>query len=125
MAAQLRPLKGREVLRKLRKAGFEIVRIEGSAYYLRNPQPRRLTSVHGNRDIPLGTLRAIVIEQAGLSPEEFNDLYFRSLKTVQTGCEAGQLETRKLGTAKALVVSQKRLLNGAKRLNDWNGIRIW
>jgi predicted RNA binding protein YcfA (HicA-like mRNA interferase family) len=29
MAAQLRPLKGREVLRKLRKAGFEIVRIKG------------------------------------------------------------------------------------------------
>jgi predicted RNA binding protein YcfA (HicA-like mRNA interferase family) len=27
MAAQLRPMKGREVLRKLRKAGFEIVRI--------------------------------------------------------------------------------------------------
>ena len=34
MAAQLRPLKGREVLRKLRKAGFEIVRVKGSAYYL-------------------------------------------------------------------------------------------
>ena len=28
MAAQLRPLKGREVLRKLRKAGFEIVRTQ-------------------------------------------------------------------------------------------------
>ena len=76
MAAQLRPLKGREVLRKLRKAGFEIIRIKGSAYYLRNPQTSRLTSVHvhGNRDIPLGTLRAIVIEQAGLSPEQFNEL---------------------------------------------------
>jgi predicted RNA binding protein YcfA (HicA-like mRNA interferase family) len=68
MAAQLRPLKGREVLRKLRKAGFEIVRIKGSAYYLRNPRTGRLTSVHvhGNRDIP--TLRAIVIDQAGLTP---------------------------------------------------------
>ena len=56
MAAQLRPLKGREVLRKLRKAGFEIVRIKGSAYYLRNPRTGRPTSVHvhGNRDIPLG-----------------------------------------------------------------------
>ena len=75
MAAQLRPLKGREVLRKLRKAGFEIVRIKGSAY-LKNPRTGRLTSVHvhGNRDIPLGTLRAIVIEQAGLSPEQFNEL---------------------------------------------------
>jgi len=44
------------------------VRIKGSAYYLSNPRTGRLTSVHvhGNRDIPLGTLRAIVIEQAGL-----------------------------------------------------------
>ena len=76
MAAQLRPMKGREVLRKLRKAGFEIVRIKGSAHYLRNLRTGRLTSVHvhGNSDIPLGTLRAIVIEQAGLSPEEFNEL---------------------------------------------------
>jgi hypothetical protein len=30
--------------------------------------------IHRNQDIPLGTLRAIVIEQAGLSPEEFNEL---------------------------------------------------
>jgi len=69
-------MKGREVLRKLKKVGFEIVRIKGSAHYLRNPRTGRLTSVHvhGNSDIPLGTLRAIVIEQAGLSPEEFNEL---------------------------------------------------
>ncbi|HEY3303726.1 MAG TPA: type II toxin-antitoxin system HicA family toxin [Candidatus Binatia bacterium] len=76
MAARLRPTKGREVLRKLKKAGFEIIRIKGSAYYLRHPQTGRLTSVHvhGNSDIPLGTLRAIVIEQAGLSIEEFDEL---------------------------------------------------
>ena len=56
MAAQLRPLNGREVIRKLRKAGFEIVRVKGSAHYLRNPRTGRLTSVHvhGNHDIPLG-----------------------------------------------------------------------
>ena len=76
MAAPLRPLKGREVLRKLKKAGFEVVRIKGSAYYLKHPRTGRFTSVHihGNQDIPLGTLRAIVIEQAGLTSEEFNDL---------------------------------------------------
>ena len=76
MAAQLRPIKGREVLRKLKKAGFEVIRIKGSAHYLRHRRTGKLTSVHihGNRDIPLGTLRAIVIEQAGLSPEEFNEL---------------------------------------------------
>ena len=76
MAAQLRPLKGREVLRKLRKAGFEIVRIKGSAYYLRNPQTRgsRRSMSMAIGTFRWGTLRAIVIEQAGLSPEEFNDL---------------------------------------------------
>lgn len=76
MAAQLRPIKGREVLRKLKKAGFEVIRIKGSAHYLRHPRTGKITSVHihGNQDIPLGTLRAIVIDQAGLSPEEFNEL---------------------------------------------------
>ena len=76
MAAQLRPIRGREVLRKLKKAGFEIVRIKGSAHYLRHPRTGRFTSVHihGKQDIPLGTLRAIVVEQAGLSPDEFNRL---------------------------------------------------
>lgn len=76
MAARLRPTKGREVLRKLKKAGFEIVRIKGSAYYLKHPRTGRLTSVHihGSHDVPLGTLRAIVIEQAGLSPDEFDEL---------------------------------------------------
>jgi len=76
MAARLRPTKGREVLRKLKKAGFDVIRIKGSAYYLKHPQTGKLTSVHihGSHDIPLGTLRAIVLEQAGLSAEEFDEL---------------------------------------------------
>jgi hypothetical protein len=57
-----------------------------SGRYLRNPQTGRLTSVHvhGNRDIPLGALRAIVIEQAGLSPEEFNDLLVDVSRILET-----------------------------------------
>jgi predicted RNA binding protein YcfA (HicA-like mRNA interferase family) len=76
MAAHLRPLNGKAVLRKLQRAGFEIVRTKGSAYYLHHPVTRRFTSVHvhGADDIPLGTLRAIVVEQAGLTIEEFNRL---------------------------------------------------
>lgn len=72
----LRPTKGREVLRKLRRAGFVVVRTKGSAHYLRHPGTARFTSVHihGNADIPVGTLRAIVIEQAGLTAEEFEAL---------------------------------------------------
>lgn len=68
-----KPLPGREVLRKLQKAGFELVRIKGSAHYLRHPQTRRFTSVHihGSRDISAGLLRKIVIHQAGLTLEEW------------------------------------------------------
>ncbi len=76
MAARVRPTKGREVLRKLKNAGFDVVRIKGSADYLKHPQTGKFKSVHihGSHDIPLGTLRAIVIEQAGLSADEFDEL---------------------------------------------------
>ena len=74
--ARLTPLSGKEVLRKLQKAGFRIVRIRGSAHYLRHPGTGRFTSVHlhGSRDIPISLLRKIVIEQAGLAVEEWVDL---------------------------------------------------
>lgn len=76
MPARLRPTTAKAVIRKLQRAGFEIVRTKGSAYYLRHPVTRRFTSVHvhGNEDLPLGTLHAIVVEQAGLTVEEFNRL---------------------------------------------------
>jgi predicted RNA binding protein YcfA (HicA-like mRNA interferase family) len=76
MPARLRSVSGKIVLRKLQRAGFEVVRIKGSACYLRHPVTRRFTSVHvhGNEDIPLGTLRAIVVEQAQLTIDEFNRL---------------------------------------------------
>ena len=74
--ARLVPLGGKEALRKLRKAGFQIVRIKGSAHYLRHPETGRFTSVHlhGNRDIPISLLRKIVVNQAGLTVEEWVDL---------------------------------------------------
>jgi predicted RNA binding protein YcfA (HicA-like mRNA interferase family) len=76
MGARLVPLKDKEVLRKLLKAGFEIVRITGSAHYLRHPQTGRFTSVHlhGGGDIPVPLLRKIVIHQSGLSIEQWNAL---------------------------------------------------
>ena len=71
--AQLKPLRGREVLRQLQKVGFEIVRIKGSAHYLRHPDSGRFTSVHlhGNRGISISLLRKIVVHQAGLTIEEW------------------------------------------------------
>lgn len=76
MPERLVPVNGREALRKLKKAGFVVVRTKGSAHYLKHPRTERFTSVHvhGKRIIPIGTLRAIVIEQAGLRAEEFNRL---------------------------------------------------
>jgi predicted RNA binding protein YcfA (HicA-like mRNA interferase family) len=76
MGERLVPLKDREVLRRLLKAGFEIVRIKGSAHYLRHPQTGRFTSVHlhGGRDIPVALLYKIVVHQAGLTPEAWNAL---------------------------------------------------
>ena len=69
-------LKPLEVIRKLRKAGFVFDRhAKGSHEIWYNPQTRRRTVIpnHPGRDIPKGTLRAI-IDQAGLKLEEFNQL---------------------------------------------------
>jgi predicted RNA binding protein YcfA (HicA-like mRNA interferase family) len=66
-------VKGKPVLRALRNAGFELRHVRGSHHVLTHPDlPRRdgFGPVHGNRTVPIGTLAAI-IEEAGLSAEEF------------------------------------------------------
>lgn len=76
MNARLPALKPQDVLRALQRAGFEVVRIKGSHHILlHTDDPKRMTNVprHGSRDLPRGTLRAI-IAQAGLTVEEFLDL---------------------------------------------------
>jgi predicted RNA binding protein YcfA (HicA-like mRNA interferase family) len=75
-ARRLPSLKAREVIRALQSAGFSIVRTTGSHYRLvHQSDPTRQTTVpvHKGKDIPRGTLRAI-IDQAGLTVEEFLDL---------------------------------------------------
>jgi len=64
---------GRQALRALERAGFQIIRPKGSHHFVRRTgaSVRSVTiPVHGNRDLAPGTLRAI-IDQAGLSVEEF------------------------------------------------------
>lgn len=66
-------LKPVDVIRKLRKAGFVFDRhAKGSHEIWYHPKTHRRTVVpnHPGRDIPKGTLRAI-IEQAGLTVDEF------------------------------------------------------
>lgn len=59
-----------EVLRKLKRAGFVIVRSSGSHHRLRNEEGRATTvAIHG------GTLKpktlATILDQAGLTIDEF------------------------------------------------------
>jgi len=75
MSERLRALSARRVIRKLEKAGFRKVHQRGSHVSLKNPKTGRVAVValHG-KDIPIGTLKNIVIHQARLSIEEFNKL---------------------------------------------------
>jgi predicted RNA binding protein YcfA (HicA-like mRNA interferase family) len=67
------PYTAREVVAKLRRAGFEQVRQSGSHLFLRNPDGR-LTFVAMHRgDIPQGTFRKI-LKQARLTQEDFDRL---------------------------------------------------
>ncbi len=65
----------RTVIQKLRRLGFEGPFGGGKHVFMRHPVTRvKITvPVHQGRDIPLGTLRAIV-RQAGVSVEEWFDL---------------------------------------------------
>jgi predicted RNA binding protein YcfA (HicA-like mRNA interferase family) len=55
----------------LQRCGFIVLRISGSHYQMFNERTRRHTTVpHHSRDLPRGTVAAI-IQQAGLTREEF------------------------------------------------------
>jgi predicted RNA binding protein YcfA (HicA-like mRNA interferase family) len=62
---------GKKLVQALERGGFHLSHVRGSHYYFRKPGDTGLVSipVHGNRDLPLGTLRAI-LHQAGLTVED-------------------------------------------------------
>jgi predicted RNA binding protein YcfA (HicA-like mRNA interferase family) len=65
---------GTQVVKALEKAGFNLVRINGSHHMMRSAEGRfTVVPVHRGRDVPPGTLRRI-IRDAGLSVAEFTDL---------------------------------------------------
>ena len=73
---RLPSLKSRAVIRALERAGVVVIRSKGSHHRLVHAtDPSRATTVfvHKGKDIPRGTLGDI-IEQAGLTEEEFLDL---------------------------------------------------
>ncbi len=65
-------LKPKKVIKALERGGFEIHHVTGSHYGLKK-EGSRVTVPHHNRDLKPGTLTSI-IEQAGLTVEEFLDL---------------------------------------------------
>lgn len=73
MAGQLPALKTGEVLAALGQAGFHQVDQQGSHVKLRRGPRIAIVPDHRGRDVPIGTLRAI-LKQAGLTVEEFRAL---------------------------------------------------
>ncbi len=67
------PHKAKEVLRKLKRPGFEERRQSGSHLVLRHPDGRQTYLPMHTGDVPTGTFRSI-LKQADLSEDEFMDL---------------------------------------------------
>lgn len=67
---KLPALKPKDVVKTLGKFGFEIKRQTGSHVRLIHPDGRATTVAFHKRDLPKGTLRAI-LRQSEISPEEF------------------------------------------------------
>ena len=64
------PVSGKQIVAALQRHGWVIVRIKGSHYIMRSPGGMKITiPVHGNRDLPAGTLAAI-LKSTGLAREE-------------------------------------------------------
>ena len=75
MRRRLPPMRAREVIAILERAGWYIDHITGSHYIMRHPDKpgRAPVPYHGNRDIKIPVLRSI-IRQAGMTVEEFLEL---------------------------------------------------
>jgi len=56
---------GKNLLKLLKKENWELDRINGSHHIMKKDEKTLSVPVHGNRDIPLGILNAI-LKQAGL-----------------------------------------------------------
>ena len=73
---KLSRLSAKKVIQKLKKAGFVETHQRGSHVYFKSNNGLKIATVptHGSKDIPIGTLYNIVVRQAGLSVDEFNNL---------------------------------------------------
>lgn len=72
MLKKLPAVKPKKTIRALERGGFEVHHVAGSHYVMKK-EKLRVTVPYHNKDLKPGTLRSI-IEQAGLTVEEFLDL---------------------------------------------------
>lgn len=72
---KIKPLPPKKIIVKLKRIGFVELHQRGSHLTLKNELTCRYVVVPmHSKDVPTGTLHNIVIKQAGLSAEEFNEL---------------------------------------------------
>jgi len=74
MSSRLLPITPRNALRKLKRAEFVEAHQRGSHLVLKHIDGRMVVLPMHSRDLPIGTLYAIVVHQAKLSIEEWNNL---------------------------------------------------
>lgn len=68
-------ISGKHLIKVLERAGFTVVRTNGSHHRLKHADGRVTTlAVHGNDDLPKGTIRKIIREDLQISMEEFDKL---------------------------------------------------
>ena len=72
MAGKLPALKPKKVIKALERGGFQVHHTSGSHYMLKKDN-LRVTVPYHNKDLKPGTL-ASIIEQSGLTVEEFKEL---------------------------------------------------
>lgn len=75
MSPRQRVVTGAGLLRALQRGGWQIARVSGSHHTLIHPERSQIVvlPIHGKRDLPPGTLRAI-LRQAGLTLDQLEDL---------------------------------------------------
>lgn len=67
------PFNAKEVLRRLKRAGFEVRRQSGSHVVLRHADGRQTYVPMHTGDVPSGTFRSI-LKQSGLDEQAFKNL---------------------------------------------------
>jgi predicted RNA binding protein YcfA (HicA-like mRNA interferase family) len=64
---------GKDVAKALEKGGYQLSHVRGSHHYYRGTTGLVCVPVHGNRDLPTGTLRSI-LGKVGLTLAELREL---------------------------------------------------